>query len=111
MDWRIGEAFVGMISSVVVGTKRWPNKHSLGIEQWDHLRELSKYAPTMLFACLPFATFNVRESLCAFDVFHRNHSSISDNIVILDVPIMEDTLTHLGGLKPILPLFYLISKY
>lgn len=92
-----GREFFGMIGNVLVSNKNIPlekldmNTYPYGIDSIDHLIALNKTSipANSICSCLPFYTFEVREVLHCFDVFHRNHSAISDNIVTVGLPISE----------------------
>jgi hypothetical protein len=89
------------------------NTYPYGVDSIDHLIKLNKTSiPSgVILSCLPFWTFEVREVLHCFDIFQRNHSTISDNIVVVGQALSGDSLDHLGGCRMVLPLFYLASMY
>lgn len=88
------------------------NTFPYGIDSISHLKALNKtnIPGSVILSCIPFFIFQVRETFHCFDIFKRNHSSISENILAID-SVRENNLDQLGGWSLLQPLFYLARNY
>lgn len=103
-----------MMSNKNIGLDKFDMvNYPYGVDSINDLKTLAKnnIQAGVITSCFPFFVFEVRETMHCFDIFKRNHSAISDNIVVVSEPITEASIDSLGGCQLLLPLFYLASIY
>ena len=109
-----------MLGSTIIANRCWDiqNKFSyaeypFGLDNWNSLIKLNdtnQLHSTIIFCSLPFTCFSDRELFGSFDVFKKSHVLVGENVSYYENMVVENNWQILGGIKIILPMFYLASN-